>query len=127
VVAQADAAASHGLLHGFAAAMPARIARLAERLEPGGWFYAAFGSQRDARFGTGTRLEDATFSREDGDEPGVAHAYFDEPALRAMLTPHFEIKTLEERDATQTAGRWAHTTTPLTDAVHWFACVTKLN
>jgi hypothetical protein len=109
---------SHGLLHGFAPEMPARIEMLAGRLEPGGWMCATFGSQRDARYGSGTRVGDDTFAAVDGDEPGIAHAYFNDRSLRTMLEPFFEIVALTEIDAGKTAGTWAHRT-PLSDAVHW--------
>jgi SAM-dependent methyltransferase len=120
VAEYAGIVSSHGLLHGYAPAMTARIAALAGRLETGGWLCATFGSRRDARCGTGIRLDEATFAAADGDEAGVPHAYFDESSLRALLAPYFDVALLSERDATQTAGRWAHTT-PLNDAVHWFA------
>jgi SAM-dependent methyltransferase len=110
---------SHGLLHGSASDIPARVSSLALRLEAGGWMCATFGSQRDARYGAGTRIDDDTFAATDGDERGVAHAYFDGTALRVMLEPLFEVRLLEERNASQTAGSWAHAT-PLSDAVHWF-------
>ncbi|HEY1681358.1 MAG TPA: methyltransferase domain-containing protein [Candidatus Tumulicola sp.] len=111
--------ASHGLLHGIATAMPGCVARLARRLRPGGWMCATFGSTHDKRFGVGERLGDATFAPLDGDEAGVAHAYFDEPFLRTMLDAYFDIAVLDRHDAVQTAGRWAHSQ-PLTGAVHWF-------
>ena len=110
---------SHGLLHGLAHETQARVAGLAARLNPGGWMCATFGSPRDARFGKGVRLAPDTFAAIAGDEAGIAHAYFDARSLRAILEPCFEIALLAERDATQTAGRWAHAT-PLSDAVHWF-------
>jgi hypothetical protein len=110
---------SHGLLHGFATDTKARIAGLAQRLERDGWMCATFGSQTDARFGQGIRLAGNTFATGDGDEPAVPHAYFDERSLRAILEPHFDITSLIEWDAAQTAGSWAHAT-PLSDAVHWF-------
>jgi SAM-dependent methyltransferase len=110
---------SHGLLHGISTRMPGRVEHLAKQLRPGGWMCATFGSTADRRFGVGERLDDATFAPQDGDEFGVAHAYFGEPALRTMLDAYFDIAVLEERDATQTAGRWAHSQ-PLIGAVHWF-------
>jgi hypothetical protein len=110
---------SHGLLHGYASSMAIRIASLAGRLEPLGWMCATFGSRRDGRYGVGLQLEAGTFAVQTGDEPGVPHTYFDEASLRAMLDADFEIATLDERDAAQTAGRWAHST-PLSNAVHWF-------
>jgi SAM-dependent methyltransferase len=111
--------ASHGLLHGIASVMNGRVERLARRLRPGGWMCATFGSTADRRFGVGERLDDATFVSRDGDETGIPHAYFDEPALRKMLHAYFEVVSLGRHDAAQTAGRWAHSQ-PLTGAVHWF-------
>jgi hypothetical protein len=111
--------ASHGLLHGIATAVPGRVHRLARRLRSGGWMCATFGSTADRRFGVGKRLDDATFAPLDGDEAGVAHAYFDEAELRTMLAAYFDIAMLDRHDAAQTAGRWAHPQ-PLTGAVHWF-------
>jgi len=110
---------SHGLLHGVASEMKVRVAGLAARLEPDGWMCATFGSQRDARFGNGIRVAGDTFASLDGDEPGVPHAYFDERSVRTILEPLFDVLSLIEWDAAQTAGSWAHAT-PLSDAAHWF-------
>ncbi|MBV8196925.1 MAG: hypothetical protein JO263_02210 [Candidatus Eremiobacteraeota bacterium] len=51
----------------------------------------------------------------------MPHVYFDEPRLRALLEPLFEIEALEEQDVDRIVGRWAHQQQPLSGAVHWFA------
>jgi hypothetical protein len=119
------AVSSHGLLHGAPGTVGARVAQIAGRLEPGGLLYAAFGSTRDARFGCGERLDVATFAPFDGDERGVAHAYFDRERLHALLGAHFEIESLDECGVDDVAGRWAHVERPLRGAVHWFAVACK--
>ncbi|HTX59366.1 MAG TPA: hypothetical protein VMH02_06760 [Verrucomicrobiae bacterium] len=86
--------------------MVARLSLAARQLEPGGLLAATFASTRDPRFGRGIAVEAWSFAAEDGDERGVTHAFFDEPALRAALTPHFTIESLEEHPA-------AH-------GIHWF-------
>lgn len=116
---------THGLLHGAAAAIAVRVRALAQRLESGGLLYATFGSTRDARFGQGERIDDSTFSPRDGDERGVAHAYFDRDRLLALLDPHFEVESLQEHSVDEVAGSWAHRERPLTGAVHWYAIARK--
>ncbi len=116
---------THGLLHGTAAAVAARVRALAQRLESGGLLYATFGSTRDARFGEGERIDDSTFSPDGGDERGVAHAYFDRDRLRALLDPQFEVELLREHNVDEVAGSWAHRERPLTGAVHWYAIARK--
>ena len=117
-----DAAVStHGLLHGTTHAIAALVSALAALLEPDAPLFAVFGSTRDARFGKGTRIEASVFAPEDGDERGVAHAYFARSSLQAMLEANFTIEMLEERDADAIAGSWAHRAQPLSGAVHWFA------
>jgi SAM-dependent methyltransferase len=116
---------SHGLLHGTTATVGSRVAEIADRLGSGGLLYAAFGSTRDARFGSGDRLDATTFVPLEGDERGVAHAYFDRERLRALLSAHFEIESLDECGVDDVAGRWAHVEQPLRRAVHWFAVAHK--
>ena len=111
---------THGLLHGTVAAIASRLAHIADRLEPGGLLYAAFGSVRDARYGTGQRIAAATFAPLDGDERGVAHTYFTRAELEALLGSHFDIEALDDRDVDAVAGTWAHGERPLSRAVHWF-------
>ncbi len=56
----------------------------------------------------------------EGDERGVAHAYFDRERLTALLEPHFSVESLEERAVDDVVGYWAHRDAPLRGAVHWF-------
>jgi SAM-dependent methyltransferase len=116
---------SHGLLHGTGPAIAARIRAIAAVLEDGGLFCATFGSSRDARFGEGERLADATYAPTAGDERGVAHTFFSETALRALLDPQFAIESLTERGVDEVAGSWAHRERPLAGAVHWFVVARK--
>jgi hypothetical protein len=112
---------THGFLHGTACAIAVRVGAIAERLVRGGLLYATFGSTRDARFGRGERFDDATFAPAEGDECGVAHAYFDRPRLHLLLERYFEIESLDELGVDRVAGTWAHRERPLSGAVHWFA------
>ena len=112
---------THALLHGNSESLPDTMRLIALALEPGGLLYATFGSSRDARFGRGERIDEFTFAPTDGNERGVPHVYFDEPRLRALLEPLFEIEALEEQDVDRIVGRWAHQQQPLSGAVHWFA------
>jgi tellurite methyltransferase len=111
---------THGLLHGTPASIGATLAAVAARLEPQGRLYATFGSTRDARFGAGTQIEPFVFAPHDGDERGVAHAFFDQRRLRSLLDRNFTIEWMEERDADAIAGAWAHREKPLESSVHWF-------
>jgi hypothetical protein len=117
--------ATHALLHGTPKGIAERIDAIAGLLHPGGVFAATFASIRDARYGRGERIADQTFAPSEGDERGVAHAYYDEPRLRAVLGAYFTVVSLEERGVDGVAGRWAHPTTPLRGAVHWFVNASK--
>jgi hypothetical protein len=116
---------THGLLHGDAEAIEARVRSIARSLETDGLLFATFGSSRDARFGEGERLGDATVAPLEGDERGVPHTYFDRAGLTALLAPLFEIESLDEHGVDDVAGRWAHSHQPLRGAAHWFAVGTK--
>jgi len=116
----AAALATHALLHGTPDAIRLRLLEIARVLEPGGVLYATFGSTRDARFGRGTRIDASTYAPADGDEAGVAHAFFDEPRLRAMLGEAYASAAIEEVAVDEIAGKWAHANAPLRDAMHWF-------
>ena len=121
----AAAISSHGLLHGMPSAVADKVGAIAARLEPVGLLYATFGSSGDARFGEGERLDDWTFAPKDGDERGVAHAYFDRDRLIALLAPHFTVDSLEERAVDDVVGNWAHPQSPLRGAMHWFVIAAK--
>jgi hypothetical protein len=121
----AAALSTHGLLHGIPPAIAGRVGAVARCLKAGGLLYATLGSTRDARFGCGERIDDCTFAPADGDERGVAHAYFDRDRVCAILQPYFEIESLTESSVDRVAGAWAHRERPLTGAVHWFAVAHK--
>ena len=115
-----DAALStHALLHGTHDRIAALVAAIAGDLKIDAPFYATFGSQRDARFGKGSRLAPKTYAPDTGDEAGVAHSYFDEEGLRELLNPYFIIESLEERRVDDIVGQWAHATRP-EGSVHFF-------
>ena len=116
----AGALSTHTLLHGTPEEIAALLAEIARGLAAGASFLATFGSQRDARFGTGTRLGPATFAPTEGDERGIAHSYFDEATLRGALDELFAIEELREVEVDAIAGGWAHERAPLSGAVHWF-------
>ena len=116
----ADAALStHGLLHGSEAEIARAVHEIARALHAGNPLFATFASTNDARFGRGTEIGPHTFAPDSGDEKGVAHSYYDEARLRALLEPIFTIESLVETSADETVGRWAHTQTP-SGTVHWF-------
>ena len=117
----AAAISTHGLLHGTLDEIAERIARIAAALEPRGLLYAAFGSVRDARYGSGARIAEATFAPLDGDERGVAHTYFTRERLETLLRPRYVIESLDETGVDALAGAWAHRERPLVKAVHWLA------
>lgn len=122
-----DAALStHALLHGTPTDVANALDAIAAALKPGAPLYATFGSQRDARFGRGTRVDARTFAPNDGDERGVAHCYFDEPVLRALLETHFSVESMEETSVDDVVGRWAHAQPP-SGSVHWFVRSVRRN
>jgi hypothetical protein len=114
------ALSTHALLHGTPASLAELLDRIAAALEPKAPLFATFGSVFDSRYGTGDEREPHVFVPRDGDEAGVAHVYFDEERLRAILTPRFTIESLREVEVDRIAGDWAHPTAPLHGAVHWF-------
>jgi hypothetical protein len=116
---------THGFLHGTVSTVTERVAAIAHRLVSGGVLYATFGSTRDARFGQGKRLDDSTFVPDDGDERGVAHAFFERSRLMALLDPYFDVESLNEHAVDGIAGSWAHRQRPLAGAAHWFAIARK--
>ena len=121
----AAAVTTHGLLHGTPRAIEARLDAIADALEDGAPLYATFGSTKDARFGAGRRLDRWTYAPVDGDERGVAHAYFEREPLVALLERRFVVESLEERGVDRIAGAWAHRTAALAGSLHWFAIVAK--
>ncbi len=115
----AGALSTSALLHGTADAVRQSVAALRLMLRHDGPFFFTLGSTRDPRFGHGRRIDDQTFAPESGSEAGVAHAYFDESQIRAML-PGFQIDELTESSAAETVGAWAHTSDEAATIVHWF-------
>lgn len=111
---------THALLHGTTREIAEQLSAIARALEPHAPLFATFGSVRDARYGSGERHEPHVYVPLDGDEIGVAHAYFDEARLRALLAPHFTLESMREVDVDEIAGTWAHQNVPLRGAVHWF-------
>jgi hypothetical protein len=116
---------THGLLHGSPTSITELVSAIAAVLEPGGFFYATFGSVRDERFGQGIAIEPFVFAPSDGDERGVSHLFFDETRLRSLLHERFDIQYLRERDADVAGGSWAHAEMPAERSVHWFAQARK--
>ncbi len=117
----AAALSSHALLHGTRAELEALLGAIARAIEPGAPLFATFGSVNDARYGEGIAVEPGVYAPEFGDEAGVAHIFFDEAGLRALLASAWEILSLEERAVDEIAGSWAHERAPLRGARHWFA------
>jgi SAM-dependent methyltransferase len=113
------ALATHALLHGRPADVAAALSAVGARLRPGAPFAFTLGSSRDPRCGRGTPLAPGSWAPEDGPEAGVAHAYFDEERARALLGG-WQLESLEEGSAAETAGGWAHTPREAAALVHWF-------
>jgi hypothetical protein len=118
------ALSTHALLHGDAADLSAAIASIHARLRDGAPFYTTLGSTRDPRFGRGRRIDAATFAPDTGEEAGVPHVYLSEREVRAMLRD-FTIESLDEVDASEHVGAWAHEPAEAATIVHWFARVRR--
>lgn len=110
---------THAFLHGDSIGAASMTVNARAALRAGGLFYATFASNRDRRFASGTRIDAQTFAPDRGDEAGIAHVYFDEAQLRALLEPYFAIDSLEEVAVDEIVGRWAHAQQP-SGSVHWF-------
>ncbi len=119
------ALSTHALLHGTPQSVRERVVAIARVLSGEAYFFATFASTRDARYGRGEQVAEATFAPLDGDERGVAHVYFDEARLRAVVEPYFRIVQLDECVADAIAGTWAHPTSPLRGAAHWMLCAVR--
>jgi hypothetical protein len=111
---------THGFLHGSEATIGATVRHAADALKRGAPLYATFASVRDERYGKGTQLGPHTFAPESGDEQGVPHTYFDEPAVRELLEGFFAIESLREQNVDEIVGAWAHRERPH-GHVHWIA------
>ena len=121
----AAALSTHGLLHGTDEVIGAAVEAIAGKLEPGGRLFATFGSVRDARFAQGLQIQPFVYAPADGDERGIPHAFFDESRLRALLEERFDLESVEERNADEIAGDWAHREKPLRSSAHWFVQARK--
>ncbi len=121
------AISTHALLHGTPETIARDVAHIASLLAPETPFVATFGSTEDARFGAGRRISDVTFAPTAGDEIGVAHTFFDESHLRALVEPYFRIESLHAHHVDDIAGGWAHERAPLHGAVHWFLIATRIS
>lgn len=121
----AAAISTHGMLHGSANAIAARVRTIAECLEHRGLFFATFGSVHDTRFGRGRQIDESTFAPTGGDERGIPHVYFDRCQLLETIEAHFDVDSLEHHGVDSIAGAWAHRQRPLNGAAHWFAIACK--
>ena len=110
---------THALLHGSRASVAAAVAGLRERLEPHAAFFITLGSTSDPRYGAGRRIDAGTYAAQAGTEAGVPHVYFDRAGVYELLNG-FSVDALEEKDASETAGRWAHTPGEAATLRHWF-------
>jgi len=116
---------SHGYLHGSTAKVRAGIAELRRVLQPGAPVYLTFGSIHDERFGFGEALDEWTFAPGDGPEMGIPHGFFDRDTIVELLRG-FAIESLEEVDATDIVGEWAHEPGEEPEPIrHWFVIATR--
>jgi hypothetical protein len=123
--AYAAAFSSHGYLHGATAKVRAGLAELRRVLRPAAPVYLTLGSIRDERFGFGEGLDEWTFAPGDGPEMGIPHAYFDRDTIVELLRG-FTIESLDEVDATNIVGTWAHDPEDEPqNIVHWFVVATR--
>ena len=123
--AYAAAFSSHGYLHGASAKVRAGIAELRRVLVQGAPIYLTLGSIHDERFGFGEALDETTFAPGDGPEKGIPHAYFERDTVIELLRG-FTIESLEEVDATNIVGTWAHEPDEeQLPILHWFAVATR--
>lgn len=115
---------THALLHGTPKDIQSLLAEIRRVCKPGALLFATFGSQKDDRFGEGTRLTANCFAPIEGDEAGIPHSFFTVGTLRELLR-EFTIERLDEVGVDEIAGSWAHRQKPLRGAVHWFAVLKK--
>jgi hypothetical protein len=111
---------THALLHGSPSTIAASLAAIGNRMRRNALFHLTLGSIRDACCGGGVKIDDATWAAESGPESGVPHVFFDEKAARALLSD-WNVLSLDERSASETAGRWAHAPAETATMIHWFA------
>jgi hypothetical protein len=117
------ALSTHAYLHGSSDKVRAGLAELRRVVLRDAPIFLTLGSIRDARYGLGMRFDDSSFAPGDGDEAGIPHAYFDRDGVVDLLRG-YTIVSLDEVDADDTVGRWAHDDTEV-GRVHWFVVATK--
>ncbi len=117
------ALSTHAFLHGDERAARAALAATRRALRTGAPLCATFGSTIDPRYGSGRRIDGATFAPLVGPETGIPHVYFDESRLRAILED-FTIESIEETRAAEHVGTWAHDPGDAATIVHWFVRAT---
>jgi hypothetical protein len=123
--AYAAAFSSHGYLHGATAKVRAGFAELRRVLVPGAPIAVSLGSIHDERFGFGEALDEWTFAPGDGPEKGIPHAFFDRDTIVELLRG-FTIESLEDVDATEIVGTWAHEPGAEPEPIrHWFVTATR--
>jgi hypothetical protein len=120
----AAAFSSHGYLHGATAKIRAGFAELRRVLAPGAPVLITLGSINDERFGFGEALDEWTFAPGDGPEKGIPHAFFERFTIVELLRG-FMIESLDEVDATETVGTWAHPPDSHERIRHWFVIATR--
>jgi hypothetical protein len=119
------AIATHALLHGTPASITHELEAIARSLVSNAPLYATFGSVQDRRYGIGEELEPFVYALRDGDEAGIAHAFFDRARLLTLLESGWTIESMQEMGVDGIAGTWAHREAPLQGAVHWFVVARK--
>jgi hypothetical protein len=125
--AYAAAFSSHGYLHGTVAKLRAGFGELRRVLRAEAPVYITLGSIHDDRYGFGEALDEWTFAPGDGPEKGVPHAYFDREGIAELLRG-YAIESLEEVDATDIVGEWAHNAEDSPWRIlHWFVIARKVN
>jgi hypothetical protein len=110
---------THALLHGTRDGIALRVAVLTSRLASRGCLFATFGSSIDPRCGAGVYVPGGGWAPTEGDEAGVAHAYFERADLERLLIAFDDLR-IEARDVRDIIGRWAHAPGAALPAVHWF-------
>ncbi len=115
---------THALLHGTPATIATALAIVGESLRSGAPFHLTLGSRADPRFHNGVAVDESTRVATTGAEAGVPHSYFDEAGARELLSG-WKILSLEQRNVSETVGRWAHSESELETMVHWFARIER--
>ncbi len=115
-----DAALStHALQHGSLAQVAAAVGAARNRLRPGALFFLTLGSKRDPRYASGRRIDANVVAPRDGAEAGVPHVFLDESEVVTLLAG-FDLDSVVEDSAAETAGTWAHTADEARTLVHFF-------